>query len=105
MLPCEEEVRRFPFRYIELVKSLDEHMLGSNHEMRKVYQAHLHYRFARCPDLLVQEFCSYLANIPHLWEAEAAGYEGVVIECEIHDVVKQVGLNKLPGLDGLCLFW
>ena len=33
--------------------------------------------------------------------AEAASCEGVVIECEVRDALKQVGLNKSPGLDGL----
>ena len=32
---------------------------------------------------------------------EASSYEGVVTECKVHDALKQVGLNKLPGLDGL----
>ena len=26
---------------------------------------------------------------------------GVVTECEVRDALKQVGLNKLPGLEGL----
>ena len=34
-------------------------------------------------------------------EAEAAGCEGLVMEYEVHDALKQVGPNKLPGLDGL----
>ena len=33
--------------------------------------------------------------------AEAASCEGVVTECEVRDALKQVGLNKSPGLDGL----
>ena len=32
---------------------------------------------------------------------EAASCDGVVTECEIRDALKQVGLNKSPGLDGL----
>ena len=31
---------------------------------------------------------------------EAAGCEGLVTECEVRDVLKRVGLNKSPGLDG-----
>ena len=34
-------------------------------------------------------------------EAEAASCEGAVTECEVPSAMKQVGLNKLPGLDGL----
>ena len=30
-----------------------------------------------------------------------ASCEGVVTECEVRDALKQVGLNKSPGLDGL----
>ena len=33
--------------------------------------------------------------------AEAVGCEGVITECEVHDALKQVGLNKSLGLDGL----
>ena len=33
--------------------------------------------------------------------AEVANCEGVVTECAGRDALKQVGLNKLPGLDGL----
>ena len=38
---------------------------------------------------------------PRLGVAEAASSEGVVTECEVRDALKQVGLNKSPGLDGL----
>ena len=79
------------------VKSSDRRMLGSNHEMHETFQAH----FAHCPDLLAQEFHCYLADFPHLQEAEAARCKGVVTECELHDALKQVGLNKSPGQDGL----
>ena len=69
--------------------------------MRDVFRAHFRDRFARCPDLSLQEFHSYFADFPRLGVAEAASYEGVVTECEVHDTLKQVGLNKSPGLDGL----
>ena len=57
--------------------------------------------FACCPDLPVQKLHSYLADFPHLGEAEAVSCEGLVTECEVHDMLKKIGLNKLPGLDGL----
>ena len=47
------------------------------------------------------EFRSYLADFPRFGVAEAASCEGVVTECEVRDALKQVGLNKSPGLDGL----
>ena len=53
------------------------------------------------PDLPIQEFHDYLANFPRLQEAEVANCEGLVTECEVHVALKQVGLNKSPGLDGL----
>ena len=62
---------------------------------------HVRDRFARCTDLPLREFRSYLADFPRLGVAEAAGCEGVVTECEVRDALKQVGLNKSPGLDGL----
>ena len=101
MFACEEEVRRFPSQYTELVKSPDGHMLGLNCEMYKAFQAHFSNCFAHCPDLPVQEFCSYLADFPRLWEAEVASCEAVITECEVHDALKQVRLNKLSGLDDL----
>ena len=70
-------------------------------EWRDAFRAHFRDHFARCPDLPLQEFRSYLADFPSLGTAEAASCEGVVTECEVHDVLKQVGLNKSPGLDGL----
>ena len=95
------QVRRFPFRYIESVKSPDGHVIGSNREMRETFRVHRRDRFARCPDLLVQEFRRYLSDFPRLQEAEAANCEGLVTECEVRDALEQVGLNKSPGLDGL----
>ena len=89
-LAREEEVRRFTFWYI-----------GSNREMRDAFQAHFRDRFARCTNLLVQEFCSYLTHFPCFWKAEAASCKFLVTECEARDVLKQVSLNKSPGLYGL----
>ena len=46
-------------------------------------------------------FAAILPYFPHLGVAEAASCEGVVTECEVRDALKQVGLNKSPGLDVL----
>ena len=97
----EEEVRRFPDRYIGSVKAPDGRLLRSAREIRDAFRAHFRDRFARCTDLPLREFRSYLADFPRLGVAEAASCEGVVTECEVRDALKQVGLNKTPGLDGL----
>ena len=97
----EEEVRRFPGRYIDSVKSPDGRVLRSNREIRDAFRAHFRDRFARCPDLPLQEFRSYLVDFLRRGAAEAASCEDVITECEVRDVLKQVGLNKSPGLDGL----
>ena len=76
-------------------------MLRSNHEMRDAFRAHFRDRFARCPDPPLQEFRRYLADFLLLRAAEAASCEGVITECEVRDVLKQVTLNKSLGLDGL----
>ena len=101
MTAHEEEVRRFPDRYIDSVKSLDGRELRSNRETRDAFRAHFRDHFARSPDLPLQEFRSYLADFPRLRAAEAASCEGVITECEVRDALKQVDLNKSPGLDGL----
>ena len=97
----EEVVRRFPGRYIYSVKSPDGYVLRSNREIRDTFQAHFRNRFVRCPDLPLQEFRSYLADFPRLGATEATGCEGVITEYEVRDALKQVGLNKSRGLDGL----
>ena len=97
----EEEVRRFPGRYVDSVKSPNGRVLRSNCEIRDAFQAHFCNRFVRYPDLPLQKFCSYLADFPCFRATEAAGCEGVVTECEVRDTLKQVDLNKSPALDGL----
>ena len=72
-------------------------MLRSNREMRDAFRVHFHVRFARCFDLPLQEFRSYLADF--LGEAEAASCEGVFTECEVRGALKQIGLNE--SQDGL----
>ena len=76
-------------------------MLGSNRKMRDAFRAHFRDRFARCPDLSVQVFHSYLADFPRLREAEAACCEGLVTEYEVCDALKHFALNNSPGLNGL----
>ena len=95
----KEELRRFPGRYIECVKSPNGSELRSNREMCEAFRTHFHDSFARYPDLQVQEFRNYLADFPRLREAEAASCEGVVTECEVCNALKQVGLKKSSGLD------
>ena len=95
----EEEVRRFPDRYIDSVKTPDGRLLRSSHEIHDAFRAHFRDRFARCTDLSLREFRSYLADF--LGVSEAASCEGVITECEVRDALKQIGLNKSPGLDGL----
>ena len=91
----------FPDRYIASVKTPDGRLLRLSRKVRNAFQAHFRNHFARCTDLTLQEFHSYLANFPCLGAAEVASCEGVVTECEVRDVLKQVSLNKSQGLDGL----
>ena len=97
----EEEVQRFPDWYIDSVKSPDGRALRSNRKIPDVFRAHFRDRFARCTDFPLQGFRSYLADFLRLRVAEAAGCEGVFTECELRDALKQVGLNKSLGLNGL----
>ena len=89
-------MRKFPHRYIESIKSLDECMLRSSREIREVFWVHFRDRFARLPDLPLQEFRSYLADLPHLLKAEAAGCEG--LECKFRDVLKSVDLEQVARI-------
>ena len=95
-LVCEEEVW-----CIELVKFPDGFVLYSNREMREIFRTHFHDRFDCCPDLPVLEFRSYSVDIPRPREAKVASCESIVTEREVRDPLKQVGLNKSSGLDGL----
>ena len=97
----KEELRTFLCRYIECVNALDGRVLKSSREIREAFQTHFRDRFARCSDLQAQEFRSCLADFPRLGEAEAASCEGAVTEGEVRSALKQVGLNKSPGLDSL----
>ena len=99
----EEEVRRFPDWYIDSIKSPDGRMLRSNREIRDAFRVYFRDRLARCPDLPLQEFRCYLTDFPRLGAAESASCKGGITECEVRDALKQVGLNKSPGLDGLTL--
>ena len=69
--------------------------------MSDAFRAHFRDRFAHCPDLPLQEFRSNLADFPKLGATEAACCEGGITECEVRYALKQAGLNKSPGLDGL----
>ena len=82
-------MRRFPDRYIDSIKTSDGRVLRSNREMRDAFRVHFRDRFARCPDLPLQEFRSYLDDFPRLGAAGAASCEGVVTECEVCDALKQ----------------
>ena len=65
---AREEVRRFPYRYIDSIKSPDGRVLLLNREIRDAFRAHFRDRFVRCPDLSLQEFSSYLADFSRLRE-------------------------------------
>ena len=97
----EEELRRFPHRYIDSVKSPDWRELRTNREIRDGFRTHFRDRFTRCPDLPLQECRSYLADFPRVGAVVAASCECVITECEVCNALKQVGLNKWPGPDGL----
>ena len=97
----EEEVRRFPDRYIDSVESPNGRVLRSTREIRDAFRVHFRDRFARCSDLPLQEFRSYLADFSRLEVAEASSCEDVITECKVRNALKQVGLNKSLGLDVL----
>ena len=63
----EEEVRRFPGRYIDSVKCPDGRVLRSNREIRDALRAHFPDRFVGCPDLPLQETRSYDSDFPPPW--------------------------------------
>jgi len=96
-----EELRRFPDRYIGSVVTPDGQTLCAGRKMREAFRAHFQERFTRLPNLQVLEMHYYLADFPHLREAKAASCEGRITDSEVQDALKQVGLNKAPGLDGL----
>ena len=98
---AREEVRRFPGWCIDSVKSPDGRVLRTNREIRDTVRMHFRDRFVRNPGLPLHEFRTCLTDLPRLTATEATSCEGVVAECKVRDGLKQVGLNKSPGLDGL----
>ena len=60
----EEDVRRFPDRYIASVKTPNRRLLRSDRKIRDAFRVHFRDRFARCTDLPLREFRSYLADFP-----------------------------------------
>ena len=89
---------RIRSRYISSVESPDEQLLRLSREMREAFRILCRDHFARWPDI---PFRSYLAHFPRLCVAAAASCKGVVTECKVRDALKQVSLNKSPGLDCL----
>ena len=75
-------------------------MLRSDQKICEAFRVHFRDVFARLPDLLVQDFRSYLADLARQQETKAANCEGIVTDSDVCDVLKQVGLSKSPGLDG-----
>ena len=57
----EEEVRRFPDRYIASVKTPYGRLLRSSHELRYAFRAHFRDRF---PAALISRFGSFVAILP-----------------------------------------
>ena len=100
-LSRKKELGMFPCRHIESINNPDRRVLRSSREIREAFRVHFRDRFACYPELQVQEFHNYLADFPHLGEAEVGSCEGVVMECKVRSALKQVGLNKSPGLEGL----
>ena len=49
----KEELRRFPHRHIEFVKSPEGHVLQSYREMLEAFRPNFRHCFAHCPDLMV----------------------------------------------------
>ena len=64
--------------------------------MHGAFRTHFRDHFARCPDHPDQEFRSSLADFSSLGEAQAAGCEGLVTECDVRDALKPAGLDGLP---------
>ena len=99
----EEEVRRFPDRYIASVKTSEGRLLRSSREIRDAFWAHFRDHFARCTDLPLREFRSYLAEFPrrtdmfNYWFAQGAipgsATKGVIT------LLKKGGKHVGAGLD------
>ena len=56
----------FPRRHIECINTPDGRVLRSSREIREAFRVHFRNRFARCPEIQVQEFRNYLADFPAL---------------------------------------
>ena len=70
----EEEVWRFPDRYITSVNTPDGRLLRSGREIRDAFRVHFRDLFARCTDLPLREFRSYLADFGWSGYLRGCGY-------------------------------
>ncbi|CAE1328542.1 unnamed protein product [Acanthosepion pharaonis] len=96
-----EENRNASRRHIAGVTLPDKRTVTANAGICEVFRDYFQDLFTREPGLSSAQFDAYLANFPCLSAAEVARCEGPITESEIWEALKQVGLDKSPGLDGL----
>ncbi|CAE1178594.1 unnamed protein product [Acanthosepion pharaonis] len=96
-----EENRNADKRHIACVTLPDKRTVTTSAGICEAFRLFFQDLFTREPGLSSAQFDAYLADFPCLEAAEAARCEGPITESEIWDALKQVGLDKSPGLDGL----
>ena len=98
---CAEEKRRASDRHIASITSLDGRHLTTSGGICEEFRSYFQDLFTREPGLDPVQFDTYLADFPRLEATEAAGCEGRIREDEVREVLRTVGLDKTPGIDGL----
>ena len=82
-------------------------VLRANCEICDAFRAHFRDRFAHCPDLPLQEFCNYFAQVG-IWLSRSLSLKGSVEACAVYVfplILYRLAVLPLPKARRLALQW
>ena len=81
--------------------SRDGRRRTTNEAICKEFRQYFEKLFTRQPVLSSAQFDTYLADFPRLTATKATGCKGRIMEDEVRQALKSVGMDKSPRIDGL----